>query len=175
VGRIDGWVKPEHQSFVAGVRARAAMPDLRGHVDWLGFREDVPALMAQSGVHCLPSRPEMYEGFGIVTVEAKQAGIPSVAFDIGPSRELIEPGLTGTLCAPIDAPSLAAGLETWLRHPERLSAMADAIRASAQPYSREAFRAGWLDVFLGEHSARAVQAFDVGPAGVNPGHASHVS
>lgn len=147
VGRHDGWIAPEYEAFRRSLFERVTRPDLAGRVRFLGFREDVPALMAAAAVHCIPSRPEMCEGFGIVVAEAKEAGIPSVAFRHGPFPELIEHGRTGWLCEALTPAALAEGLEFFLRPSARAGAMRAEIRASASRFSRESFARGWRRVF----------------------------
>lgn len=140
-GADQGWATPAVQEYRDELRKRAAAPDLHGIVEWLGQRDDVPALLAAAGVHCLPSRRE---GFGVVVIEAKQAGVPSVCFKTGPFAELIAHGETGFLCETISASALAEGLEYFLREGAALERRAAAIRASAAAFSEQRFEAAWL-------------------------------
>jgi glycosyltransferase involved in cell wall biosynthesis len=147
VGDVEGWSRPEYRAFRDAQQARAQQRDLAGRVRFLGWREDVPTLLATSGVHCCPSRPEMHEGMPLVVIEAKQAGIPTVAFAHGPFPELIDQGRTGWLCDELTAESLATGLDRYLNDPAALTASAEPVRASIGPFSREVFARGWSDVF----------------------------
>lgn len=147
VGQHQGWIAPAYEGFRTRLFERAAQADLASRVRFLGFRDDVPGLMASAAIHCIPSRPEMYEGLPIVVVEAKQAGIPSVAFDHGPFPELIEHTKTGWLCARQDAESLADGLDYYLRAPELLQQAERTIRASASRFGRDQFNQGWTNAF----------------------------
>ena len=147
VGPIDGWVSPSYTGYRERLLARASAPDLNGRVQFLGWRDDVPALMAAAGIHCCPSRPEMLEGLPLVTLEAKQAGIPSVAFAIGPFPELIEHRKDGWISTDISPSALAEGLEYFLVDPDRQRQAGTAARASAQGFPREAFAKAWLALF----------------------------
>ena len=147
VGQHQGWIAPAYEPFRTRLFARASQPDLVDRVRFLGFRNDVPQLMASAAVHCLPSRPEMYEGLPIVVVEAKHAGIPSVAFDHGPFPELIEHTRTGWLCRTLDAESLAEGLDHYLSAPDRVLQAERAVRASASRFDRDQFVQGWTSAF----------------------------
>ncbi len=143
VGPIDGWVAPSYAGYRERLLARASAPDLHGRVRFLGWRHDVPALMAAAGVHCCPSRPEMREGFPLVTLEAKQAGIPSVAFPIGPFPELIEHGKDGFICVDVSASALADGLAYFLSDPCRQAEAGRAARASIERFGRSRFAEQW--------------------------------
>ena len=147
VGQHQGWIAPAYEGFRSRLFDRVAQADLAGRVRFLGFRDDVPRLMASAAVHCIPSRPEMYEGLPIVVVEAKHAGIPSIAFDHGPFPELIEHTKTGWLCRRQDAESLAEGLDYYLTAPELLVRAERPIRASASRFDREQFKQGWTSAF----------------------------
>ena len=152
VGRVDGWTWPGTESYLADVRARASDPALRDHVRLLGWREDVPALMAAASVHCCPSRAEQREGFGVVVLEAKRAGIPSVVTPSGALPSLIRHGVDGWVCRRFSAADIADGLEYFLSDPDRLRAAGAAAHASADQFSRERFVDGWSAVFAGTHA-----------------------
>jgi glycosyltransferase involved in cell wall biosynthesis len=148
VGPMDGWEAPAYAGYRERLVRRAGAPDLTGRVEFLGWREDVPALLASAGIHCCPSRPEMGEGLPLVCVEAKRAGLPSVAFPIGPFPELIAHREDGWVCNEISAAALAEGIEYFLADPTRLERAGRAARTSADRFSREAFAATWWNVFV---------------------------
>lgn len=72
---------------------------MAGHVRLLGFRQDIPELMAAADVVTLLSKRE---GLPRVLMEAMAAGRPVVATDIRGSRDLVIPGETGFLVAVAD-------------------------------------------------------------------------
>ncbi|MBI1725711.1 MAG: glycosyltransferase family 4 protein [Candidatus Rokubacteria bacterium] len=147
VGDLDAWEPTAWHGYHAGLLARAADADLAGRVRFLGHREDVPALMAQAAVHCFPSRPSIREGFGLVSLEAKEAGIPSVVFATGALPEVIEHRHDGWVCGEATAEALAEGLEFFLADRRRREAAGSAARASLERFSREKFAATWWAVF----------------------------
>jgi glycosyltransferase involved in cell wall biosynthesis len=147
VGDIDGWESPSYAGYRAGIRARAAAPDLAGRVRLLGQREDVPALLASAAVHCCPSRPEQREGFAVVNLEAKRAGIPSVVFPTGSLPEMVTHGVDGWICRDTTVAALVDGLAHFLSDPARRRAAAAAARQSDRRYNRERFAAEWAAVF----------------------------
>ena len=147
VGAIDSWEAPEYRGHRAALRERAAQPDLAGAVNFLGFSEQVPALLGQASVHCCPSLPELREGFGLVVLEAKLAGLPSVVTPSGNLPEMIDHGRDGWLCPRADAEAIAEGLAAFLRHPESLAAAGRAARVSAERYNGHRFASAWARVF----------------------------
>jgi glycosyltransferase involved in cell wall biosynthesis len=147
VGQIDGWEAPEYRGYRAALRERAQQPDLAGTINFLGFREDVPALLASASLHCCPSRPEHREGFGLVVLEAKISGLPSIVTPSGNLPEMIEHQRDGWVCARPDAPAIAAGLEYFLSRPGELAAAGRAAHASSFRYSESRFAAAWTRLF----------------------------
>ena len=147
VGDMDGWEPPGFVGYRAGLRERAARPDLNGAVKFLGYREEVPALMARASVHCCPSLPAIREAFGLVVLEAKVAGLPSVVAPSGNLPALVEHRRTGWVCPNATAADLAEGLRYFLTDPSRLSSAGAASAASAANYSEERFAQAWANMF----------------------------
>jgi len=79
-----------------------------GTVEWLGRRDDVPALMAACHVFCLPS----YYGEGVPKVlqEAAAAGRPAVTTDMPGCRDVVRDGESGLLVPPQQPARLAEAL-----------------------------------------------------------------
>jgi glycosyltransferase involved in cell wall biosynthesis len=147
VGDMDGWEPASFAGYRARLRERAARPDLKEAVEFLGHREDVPTLMARASVHCCPSLPEIREAFGLVVLEAKLSGLPSVVLPSGNLPALVEHRRTGWICPTATAPDLAEGLRFFLTDPSRLSAAGAASAASAADYSEERFAEAWANMF----------------------------
>ncbi len=87
---------------------------------FVGFREDVPAVMAALDVLAFPS---WEEPFGRSLIEAMAVGRPVVACGAGGVLEIVRHGETGLLVPPRDPPALARALIEVLRSPERARAM----------------------------------------------------
>ncbi|MBM3778638.1 MAG: glycosyltransferase family 4 protein [Acidimicrobiia bacterium] len=147
VGDIDGWEPEGWAGYRAGLRARADREDLRGRVRFLGVREDVPALLAAATVHVCPSQPEQREAFGIVNVEAKLAGLPSVVTPYGALPELFVHQQDGWICRDGSAEAIAEGLAWFLADPIRTAEAGRAALRSAERFSRERFVVSWLAAF----------------------------
>jgi glycosyltransferase involved in cell wall biosynthesis len=147
VGDMDGWESPAYAGHRRTISALAARTELAGAVTFLGYREDIPALLARSSVHCCPSRPELNEAFGLVVLEAKMAGVPSVVTRSGNLPDMIAHRQDGWICERADGEAIADGLEFFLRRPDELAAAGHAARQSADNYSEARFAAAWAAVF----------------------------
>ncbi|MCD6210317.1 MAG: glycosyltransferase family 4 protein [Methanophagales archaeon] len=89
--------------------------NLRANVEFLGFIEnhdDVIRQLKASDVFALPS---IVEGFGMVVIEAMAAGIPYVASDIPPIREVTSKGIGGLLFEPTNCEDLALKVKMLLK------------------------------------------------------------
>ncbi len=146
-GKIDGWVAPEYAGHRERLLARSLEADLAGHVRFLGYREDVPALLSAAAVHVFPSLPEMREGFGVVTLEAKAAGIPSVVTPSGALPEVVRHLVDGWVCKDASPEAIAEGLAYFIGSPDRAAAAGQAARESLETFSRERLSAAWGSVF----------------------------
>jgi glycosyltransferase involved in cell wall biosynthesis len=105
-----------------------------GHrVRFLGFRADVPQLMAACDLVAHTSTAP--EPFGRVIVEAMLCGRPVIAAQAGGAVELIGPGRTGWLCPPGSSAKLAELITHCVNQPER----AKAVAANGQQYARQHF------------------------------------
>jgi glycosyltransferase involved in cell wall biosynthesis len=130
----------------AALEARTAALGLGSHVEFLGHRDDVPALLADADAFVLPSRSEAFPNGAI---EAMAAGLPVVASAVGGLLDLIDDGHTGRLVPPGDPAALAAVMRTWIEHPDRAAAIGAAGRESVlQQYSFERMIASFEDLYL---------------------------
>lgn len=108
-------------------------------VEFLGFRQDVPALMADSDivVHCSTAP----EPFGRVLVEAMLSRKPVIAANAGGPREIVEDGVTGLLTKPGDVEALTEALQKLISDPDLRQRMGEAGRKRAEArYSLAAIR-----------------------------------
>lgn len=99
----------------AALEARARALGLDRRVCFLGVREDALSILALADACALPS---LYEGFGIVVLEAMALGVPVVASRTGGLPEVIRDGETGLLVPPADPRALAAALRSVLFDPD---------------------------------------------------------
>jgi glycosyltransferase involved in cell wall biosynthesis len=85
-------------------------------VRFLGYRADVPELIAAADVIVLPS---WIEGLPLVALEAMAQARPVVATAVGGTPELVADGETGVLVPPRDVDALVRALDELLADPER--------------------------------------------------------
>lgn len=86
-----------------------------GIVEWWGRREDMPQVLAQSHIVCLPS---YREGLPKALLEAASCGRAIVTTDVPGCREVVGDGDNGLLVATHNATALADALSKLLTHPE---------------------------------------------------------
>lgn len=78
----------------------------------LGYRTDVPALLAAADIFALPSR---FEGLPMSVIEAMLTGLPVVATTVrGPAEQVVD-GVTGLLVPVGDLAALGGALERLVR------------------------------------------------------------
>jgi glycosyltransferase involved in cell wall biosynthesis len=102
---------------------------LGARVSLLGVRHDVPDLLAAGDLFVLAS---LWEGLGLVFLEAMAAGLPIVATRVSAVPEVVEDGVGGWLVPPGDAPALAAAVQAALDDPAARAARGRAGRARLQ-------------------------------------------
>lgn len=90
-------------------RAEALAKELQlgDAVRFLGIRRDVPKILGATEVFCMAS---LWEGLGLVFLEAMAAGQPVLATDVSAVPEVVLPGTTGLLVPPSDPEAFAAGI-----------------------------------------------------------------
>lgn len=122
----EGPLRPE-------IEAQVSRLGLTGNVVFLGYRDDVPALMATADVFVLSSS---MEGLGSTVIEAMFAGLPIVACAGGGIPEMVIHEETGLL-SPTAAPDhLAGNILRMLGEPE----LAGALAGNARRLAEERFR-----------------------------------
>jgi glycosyltransferase involved in cell wall biosynthesis len=113
----------------AAAQTLCAELGITSHVGFLGFRDDVPSLLARFSVFVHATRTE---GLGIAILEAMAAGVPVVASRVGGIPEIVEDGITGLLVPAGDARALSAAALELLGRPARAEEMARRARARAE-------------------------------------------
>lgn len=131
----------------AELEAQAA--GLSGTVHFLGWRSDAATVMADADLLAVPS---IWEGFGLVTLEAMALNKPVVASRVSALPEIVLDGETGRLVPPGDAPALAGALTALLQNPAKARELGQrgrarlekefTVRAMARKHARVYIEAG---------------------------------
>lgn len=152
----DAWlwlagVGPEEEAL----KALAEELGLSSRVRFLGWRDDVEALMSAADVVAMPSRSE---GLGTVILEAWASGTPLVAAASEGPSELIADGETGRLVPTDDAAALAAALREVIGDPAHGAALvASATETYETGYTAERIAARYLET-LTEFARRGARS-----------------
>jgi glycosyltransferase involved in cell wall biosynthesis len=128
---------PEARFLIAGdgelradVERRVAAAGLCGRFHLLGWRRDIPALMAALDIVVLTS---LWEGLPRVVPEAIAAGRPIVATAVDGTAEVLTDGDNALLTGPGDPGAIAACVVRLLKEP----ALGTGLSARAQPLLAE--------------------------------------
>jgi N-acetyl-alpha-D-glucosaminyl L-malate synthase BshA len=102
---------------------------IQARVHFIGKQERVNELLPLADLLLMPS---VLESFGLAALEAMACKVPSIATRVGGVPELIDDGETGLLFEVGDVDGMAMGALGLLRDRERLNAMREAGRRTAQ-------------------------------------------
>jgi len=125
----DALFEGDH-AYATRLRRTVETNGLNDRVHFLGFREDVPALMKACDIIAHTSTTP--EPFGRVIVEGMLAERPVIATQAGGALEILTEGKTGYLVPPSDAKALGRALDRLLHAPATASRMVTAAAQEAQ-------------------------------------------
>jgi glycosyltransferase involved in cell wall biosynthesis len=117
------------EDYAAQLHCQITALGLEHRVRFLGFRSDIPNLMAACDLVAHTSTAP--EPFGRVIVEAMLCQRPVIAAAAGGAVELVDHEQTGWLCSPGDAKKLAEVITACYCHPERTAEIAKQAKAQA--------------------------------------------
>ncbi len=103
---VGGW-QERSPDELERLQRRAAELGVRGSIEFLGIRDDIPDLLAAFDVFVMPS---VIEGLPNALMEAMATGLPAVTNRVGGVPDLISDGVTGLLVEPGSARDLAEKL-----------------------------------------------------------------
>ncbi len=111
--RVVGYEEATSPLNVSAARLRAWADE--GLIEWLGKRDDMPQVYAESNIVCLPST--YGEGVPKVLIEAAACGRACVTTDTPGCREIVRHGENGLAVPPGDIDALVAAIEGLIRDP----------------------------------------------------------
>lgn len=101
----DGPLKYEISTLIKSLNAPVVLA---------GFQHDVTPFLRAADIFVLPS---LWEGFGLVLIEAMSFSKPVVATNVGGIPEIVSDGLVGFICNPNDPESLADAIIKLIKNP----------------------------------------------------------
>lgn len=119
---------PEKENLVQLVKEL----NIENSVKLLGNRSDVPQILAALDIFVSPSA---YEGMSVAILEAMAAGLPIIASDIAPNRELIENEKNGFLVPPFKPETIAKKMIDLLDNQEQLTSFAATARETSKSFT----------------------------------------
>ena len=127
---------PEVRFLIAGdgdlkteLKAQAERAGVSQKVSFLGYREDIPAVLNIFDIFVLPS---LWEGLPVVLIEAMAAGKPIVASDVDGNVEVIGEKEAGIAVPPRNPGALSEAILALIRTPSRRERMGRKGRERAE-------------------------------------------
>ena len=111
--QVAGYEEPTSPLNVSAGQLQAWAAE--GLIEWLGARDDMPAVYAQSNIVCLPST--YGEGVPKVLIEAAACARACVTTDTPGCREIVRRGLNGLLVPPHDIDALTHAVKRLIENP----------------------------------------------------------
>lgn len=109
-----------------------------------GFQQPDP-FYTRSKIFCMTS---LFEGFGLVLIEAMNYKTVPLAFDSYPNvKDIIDNGKNGLLIPPFDVDHYANALSLLMDNPNLLEAMADEAKMKSKEYDLEIIGSRWEKLF----------------------------
>jgi glycosyltransferase involved in cell wall biosynthesis len=116
--------------YVAKIKTMASDPALAKRIHWLGFRHDIPALMAACNIIVHASTEP--EPCARIAVEGQLSQRPVIVSAGGGMFEVVEDGYSGCLFPPGNAQALAKVMQEILENPSYAETLASNGKKSAQ-------------------------------------------
>lgn len=120
---LIGGPDPENRNSISERQLKVWQEE--GIIEWLGHSTNVPELLIQTHIACLPS---YREGLPKSLLEGMALGLPVVTTDVPGCRETVIENLNGLLVPPRDAEALADAIESLVLDEPRRNAMGRASR-----------------------------------------------
>ena len=128
---------------------------LGADVTFLGIRRDVPQVLAASDVFVMAS---LWEGLGLVFLEAMATRLPVLASDVSAVPEVVEAERTGLLVPPGDPDALTSGILRLAGDPALREAFGDAgARRVRERFGLERMVEATLDLYHRVDAAAAAR------------------
>lgn len=118
---------PGYESIQEEIKSVIRDNGLQESVSDLGFRKDIPEVLAATDIFMLPSI--LPDSFPTVILEAMASGKPVIATQSGGAEEMVEPGKTGFLIPIGDVEKGVEALKTLILDNEKIKSFGEAGRS----------------------------------------------
>jgi len=119
------------QDLIDELKLFAEENQLQDHIEFLGFQSNIYDYLAHSDLMVVPS---IAEGFGLVFLEAMNANLPIIGFDVPATNEIIKHNETGMVIPPYDTLKMAETIIHLLEHPNILQTLGDNAKQNLSTY-----------------------------------------
>lgn len=143
--RIVGGAMFGEHAYAEELRRQAGRLGIAGQVEFVGFRDDIWAVLA--GLDVLVHCSVVPEPFGLVVLEGMAAGRPVIAAAAGGPRELITDGVDGVLVPAGDAIALARAMRVLADDEGLRRALGGAARLRSRDFSPDRAARQLCDVY----------------------------
>lgn len=126
---LVGGLDPGNRTAISETQMRQWVEE--GSVEWLGHRPDMPAVLRDAHIICLPS---YREGLPKALLEAAASGRPIVTTDVPGCREVVINGSNGLLVPVRNVPVLATALRRLIEDPVLRATFGQAGRRRVEQY-----------------------------------------
>lgn len=116
---------------------------LEGKVKLFPSTSDLKNIYLNHDIFLMSSR---YEGFGLVTLEALECGLPVIAFDISANREIIQNGVTGRLVGAYDVKKFGEAMIEFSESKKQIIDMQRNIDESINKFSEDNILELWVNI-----------------------------
>lgn len=131
---------PERELF----EQQAAASPAHAHIHFINFQSVPQRFMLSADVFVLASRRD---SFGLVLVEAREAGCAIVASDVDGIPEALDHGAAGILVPPQDPAKLGEAISRLLRDPDLRRSWATKARAGLERFTVSRMSAEFVDIY----------------------------
>lgn len=128
------FVGSDEKGIKDNLKERAKELGVEKNIIFADFSPDPVGLMSQFDIFVLSS---LWEGFGLVLLEAMSVGRPIVATNVGPIPEIIQDGKNGFLVSPRDSKKLAEKIIILLKDKNLREKMGNAGKERLKEFSIE--------------------------------------